>query len=175
MALPLNKTGPTAAVLAMIGYFCWPYLEGTDSGGRAPGPAKLPEITAALLAPQIDSATERDPFRITAMTHPGVAADAGPGRAGPSPQDAPSEAEITRQLSRLVLKATYIRGDQRAAFINGRLYMQGEPLAISESTDPPFVVAEVHADKVVIEHRGRTVELTYTDARPGRAGQERHE
>lgn len=70
-------------------------------------------------------------------------------------------ADTTDTLQSLVLEGTYIHGDHRIALINGRVYQQGKRLAISDSTTEPCSVKEISAHKVLILHRGQTVELTY--------------
>ena len=68
-------------------------------------------------------------------------------------------------LKSLALDATFLHGDRRLALINGRVCAQGESLAISDAAAWPCVVAGISADKVLIEHQGRTVELKYRDPR----------
>lgn len=65
------------------------------------------------------------------------------------------------RLSNLTLSATYVQGKRRFALIDAQIYEQGQLLAISESLKEPCFVAEISADKVLIRHGDRTVELKY--------------
>ena len=47
--------------------------------------------------------------------------------------------------------------------INGQVCAEGDRLAISASTAEPWVVTQISADKVLILHQGRTLELKYPD------------
>ena len=72
--------------------------------------------------------------------------------------------DVAAIVKRLTLKATYIQGSRRFALIDGRVYEQGKPLAISHLVKEPCIVARICADKVLIRHRDQTVELGYRGA-----------
>jgi hypothetical protein len=144
----------------------------------------VPEIAAALLSPTVPSAPTRDPFRsaTTVEADPdqlcaGTVAGTEESASELDPDDRETEASIHEgseagkdaPLPDLELNATYIRSDYRAAVINGQLYALGDALPAPNSTVPPFVVAEIHRHKVLLESRTQSLELEYSFAEPGRA------
>lgn len=172
MTAHTSKILSMGLVGAMVGYCCWPYVFGLGQGAATPATDTPAAIAASALLPSIDPAPDRDPFRVAtpaqAVTEPSTDAahdeasaefefDAGTERGDELESDA------NRSLGRLALSATFVRGDQRVALINGRVYAPGEPLADSGSSASPFVVSEIFADKVVIERNGQTTELSYSD------------
>ena len=203
MSVAIEKYAPTAIIMALAAWCCWPYL--SEPGGAA-GPkedGKLLKISNSLLSPAIKPVCRRDPFRPadttstvsdkhgqpTASPKHGAAATSSrgngtslvssqnreaptpsaAGRAGPAPN-----ADIPNILQSLTLGATYIRGDQRIALINGRVCREGEQLAISNAREAPCLVKQIFPDKVVLQYRGQTTELEYQNpparkSKPGKA------
>lgn len=163
MSRTIAKIMPMATVVALVSWWCWPYLEGPDTVAASRPKDELPRITDPLLSPDVEPTAPRDPFRPVHQEK----TDSLEREPLPTPPPAqpkpPAEDQIRETLSGLVLGATYIQGDRRAALIDGRVYRQGEPLELSTPTPEPCVVAGIFPDKVLILHRGRTVEVTYPD------------
>ena len=173
----LGKMGPTAIVAALTVWCCWTYLGKAGSDVGLQEPSELPRIALPLLEPAIPAVCDRDPFR-PPETKKTVSIESEKPRAPEPVQKNPApEKTIADLLSGLALNATYIGADKRMALISGQLCRQGEPLAISDSTTEPCIVAEICEQKVLIRHRGRTMELTYgdssakVDSRPNQASQ----
>lgn len=179
MSGTLGKMAPAAIVFVLVGWCCWPYLEGPRPAAEVQQGGNRPRIPGSLLSPTIDPAPDRNPFRPPRAEKAAPPESEEPTPPPPGQQEAPAEEDGTDIFSRLVLDAIYIQGDRRVALINGQVCEQGEPLAISASTTEPCIVAEISADKVLLLHRGKTVELKYggltfsTD--PAEAVEQRHE
>lgn len=182
MSRPISKLAPAAVVLVVAAWCCWPYLEGPKAVTGVEQQPDLPRITRSQLSPEVQPASERDPFRPVAAEK----ADSPQGEESPPSSPLPvqekaaeQQKDITEILSGLVLGATYVQGDRRVALINGRVYQEGERLAIATPLAEPCVVAGISADRVLLLHRGRTVELIYPDpafgADPTTAVEQRHE
>lgn len=171
MAAQIHRSAPIAIVTVVAAYCCWPYA-GSPAREAAPRADSRVEITPALLAPAVEPASERDPFRLPNTVSSQVKPAEKPDKAAPSPTAAApaahamTAAELTGGL---VLNATCIRGQHRIAFINGRAYAEGEPLSGESAGTPPCTVAQVYPDKVLLRYLGRQVELTYSNVE-ARAG-----
>jgi hypothetical protein len=172
MTANTRKTLSIGVVGVMVGYCCWPYVFGSGSGSVAQPVVAPAAISASQLTPAIDPAPARDPFRIAPRAQVGVEVSTTNRR-----EDAQAEIEADtatetkndsdqdtiESLGALALNATFVRGDQRVALINGRVYSPGEPLADAGSFKSPFVVSEIFADRVVLERKGQTTEISYPD------------
>jgi hypothetical protein len=181
MSRTLGRMAPTAIVFALAVWCCWPYLDELRSSLEVEQGGDLPRITSSLLSPTVEPVPKRDPFQ----PPPAIRADppgskkpeikklaassphpqAGPRQAGASDQ-ANAQRPGTDVVKTLVLEAIYIQGDRRVALINDRVYAQGEPLAISDPAAEPYIVAQISPDKVLLLHRGQTVELPYAGGDP---------
>jgi hypothetical protein len=172
MTANTGKTLSMGLVGVMVGYCCWPYVFGSGSTFVAQPSEAAPAIAASLLMPPIDPAPGRDPFRV-APRAPTIAEvsmapahdDAQTESQASPPIDSTDDSDTgtTESPGMLALSATFVRGDQRVALINGRVYSPGDPLADSGSSTVPFVVSEIFADRVVIERKGQTTEVSYSD------------
>ena len=191
MQLQYGKMAPTGFMIVVAGYWCWPFLDGLGAGVRSQEDKSLPEVTAELLSPKIDPPPERDPFH---ALYPGqiTPVETQDPDAGGTVQDGdefvtsgadaektpPASAEgdfnaserTANPLGGLTLNATFIKGDQRVALINGRPYMQGELLDLSNSSSGDCLVKRIDSYAVLIEHNGRTVELSYPQGLPADQG-----
>ncbi len=158
----VGKFAPTAIVVALMVYCCWCCLCVPQPEPVVLNEGDLPQINSALLSPVIQPVPDRNPFRPLEAVKMVSAKGKVPTTAGPGQEEPATQRSIAEVLSSLALNATYIQGNQRLAMIDGRVYRQGEPLAIpGESVTEPCVVARIAADKVLIRHRGQTVELKY--------------
>jgi len=170
MTATTSKTLSMGVVGVMVGYCCWPYIFGPDHGPAVQQAESPPAIAASVLMPALEPAPDRDPFRavpppkvVARESIPPVHDDADAESDSDTGTEAGRESEPDRleSLGPLALNATFVRGDQRVALINGRVYAAGDPLADSGASTTPFVVSEIFADKVVIERKGQTTELAY--------------
>lgn len=185
MAPSQTKLIPVAVLVAILGYLAWTHFE--QEPPSAGPPSKLPEIANDLLRPAALPITERDPFGKSVRFELGETSDERPvpGRKGnkaaestagnasrpgtaaaaaPAKKLSPAEAKIAtkKAMSELVLNATLLYGDQKIAMINGRAYQAGERLG-APGSEIPLRVAEIHHHRVVLEHDGKLVDLTYSD------------
>ncbi len=170
---PAGKLAPTAAVAAVVAWCCWSYVGESGTGFPVNGGGNPPKITTELLAPQIAPASSHDPFRPEAETEQSSENDAAAssgedqiklevvGEGGGPPVKAPDEV-----FASLTLDATCIQGDRRVALIDGRVYAEGELLAIPGSATEPWVVAEVSPHHVLLWHRGQIWKLEYRNTSP---------
>ena len=187
MDIPLDKVIPRALALAVVGYCLWPSMTAFFSTPKTTMPKKMPELTAALLSPELPPAPTRDPFlENTAMLASSlknvprstVKSSAGLGRTKPSAAKAPTvktnrrvttgaraggkpTAKRTGNSGRLTLEATCIVGDRRLALINGRLYAPKETLSLPGLSATPCEIISVMPYKVVLKCGAKNMELTY--------------
>ena len=178
MAISILKVAPTAVVVVVSGVCTWPYVWAPDDGSGGPKPAEPPGLSAALLEPAVGADFERNPFQETAGVRLALARSAFArlkGRLADTlkrrkPEVPAEEPEAARRpverlgvdpAANLVLNATYIQGQKRLAMINGRVYSQGEMLKGIESATGRWKLSEVRPHSVVIDVRGKLMELSY--------------
>jgi hypothetical protein len=153
----IAKIAPTAIVLAVMGYLCWPYFNEAPDAPDETKENKLPVIATALLSPPPEPAPDRDPFK-----QPGQTKSAAPVAPKPkTPATARSLADAVNTMNGQVLNATYIHGERRLALISNRIYAEGEELKSQSSTASPLTVARIYPDKVLLRRDGVTLELKY--------------
>lgn len=167
MVLSVNKVAPSAIVLAFVGYCVWPSVLVLTSDPPPPKPpVKLPEFAAALLSPKLPPPLTKNPWGgkdAAALAAAKELAKAGKTAATDSdPAKAKAAGKPVDPLAGVKLEATCILGNQRLAMINGQLYAPQERLATGKSSTPLKIVS-VFPYKVLLEHEGKTVELTYLD------------
>ncbi len=165
MNLWIKKVVPTLAVLAVLGYCSWPGAEGSLNKDK--GKDKKREISQILLAPTTAPLPMRDPFEGPAKKRDPIG---GLAKKAPAPketakavaskQTAIASEELTKLLAGLALKGTFLSGERRLAMINDRIYAEGEALK-SGTLKSPVLIAEIHADTVLLKHQGAQVELKY--------------
>ena len=161
MSGTLGKMAPTAILFMLLAWCCWPYLERPRSTTGVGQGSDLPRITGALLSPTVEPASVRDPFQPPQASQPAPSPSKKPTAPPPEQPKAAAAEKVTDVFAGLSLGAIYIRGDRRVALINDRVYAQGERLTVSASAAEPYIVGEISADKVLLLHRGQTVELKY--------------
>jgi hypothetical protein len=158
----VHKFAPVAIVAGLFGWCCWPYLKAPDALVLESG--KPLEVGASLLSPDVDPAPARDPFRPPSLnetalheTTPTVV------QATPSPveEKPPAERPLAEVMQSLALDATVIHGDRGIALINGKVYAEGDSLAVSGPVVHPYTVARISAYAVLIQHLAETAELQY--------------
>ena len=166
MSETIKKFAPTAVIFAMVVWCCWPFVGGSAHQAGLSAQSDLPRIARSMLSPSIKPATERDPFQ-PPMLGPKESDETAAIEPDPitEPVKAPHmpdpEIDMAKILDKLALNGTYIQGNRRFALISGQVCEQGVPTTFSEDMPEPCVVTEICPDKVVIEHRGRTVKLTH--------------
>lgn len=172
---------PSAIVLAVVGWYTWPYLGPPELGG-ADNKGQVVEIAQSLLSPTIEPASARNPFK-----RPGAAPSGRGGvkyveneqitrvlkvlgdvfvlrratpRVGTAPRPGPmTKPNLAELLSTFSLSATWVQGPRRAAVINGRIYRQGDAMEAPAATPAPLHVAQVFPDRVLLECQGARAEL----------------
>jgi hypothetical protein len=162
MAIPLNKAAPTAVVAGVLGYCCWSSLSTSEPKGGALEETRVAGIAVSLLSPPIAPPPVRNPFR-SGERSTAQAAAAPVARASDRPAPAPTAGAGPREAPiGLDLTATFIRGEDRVAMINGRLYGPGDTLGPSGAD--AAVIAAIYPNKVLLRRQGQPVELTYSNA-----------
>jgi hypothetical protein len=175
MSARVKKMMPIWIVMGVLGYLCWPYMDGPVAKQDMTNPAKTIEALAALLSPPTAPAPDRDPFnsqtptasarlatgpdtKKTASTAQGATQAAAPRRA--------TETVVASTLGDLSLQGTHIWGKRRLAVINGSVYAEGEEIKASGAMTGSYKVDRVFAHKVQVQCDGQTVELTYPGHEP---------
>jgi hypothetical protein len=165
MAISAGKLAPSAVVLAFLGYCAWPSLsEMVSPPPPPPPPAKVPELAASLFSPTMPPVPTRNPWG--GLDAASLAAKQSVKQADTQSDEvvdsalAKAVSEPVDPLTQLKLGATSILGDQRMAVINGRLCAAEETLTVG---DTPYRVVRVLPYKVMLEHKGNIVELTYAN------------
>jgi hypothetical protein len=161
--LRLLRFAPTLAILAAMLYAGQAVNEILAS--RPAPPSENPAAVLAKLGldalagePEADVLAIRrlrDPFNLDAKS----AAAAGAKAIAKAPQ----EDRLADFVEQAVLNATIIQGKTRLAVINGKLYKQGEAVAVAGRGASPLVVKTVKRHEVELGAEGRRFTLTYTD------------
>ncbi len=157
MAISAGQVAPSAVVLAFVGYCVWPSVsELTSVPPLPPPPVEVPKLAATLFSPTMPSCPTKNPWG--GMDAASLAAAKEAAKAAPAGSAAAKKR--VGPFDGLKLEATCILDNQRLAVINGQLYApQKMPSAGNSSTS--FRVVSVFPNKVLLECKGKTVELTY--------------
>ncbi len=157
MAVSVAKVAPSAVVLAFVGYCSWPsvYALLSPPPPPPPPPAVTP-LAASLFSPQLPPPPMKSPWGGLDAT--ALAAMRGATRSETAGGKA--AAKVVDPLDNLRLEATCILGEQRIAMINGQLYGPQPIPGVTTATNA-FKVLKVSPEKVLLESKGRRVELTY--------------
>ena len=184
MSPSINRIAPSAVVVALVIYGLWPYLF-ASSDAEENKEMRTAEIADARIAPNILPPPSRDPFRqagepatgpaktlATATGRKLLPAGANSASAAAARKAAPSGLSADADpKATLVLTATSICGKRRLAVINGRIYTEGEKVSSRDTSAPPRVIARILPYQVVLECRGQSDVLRYSDlqnARPSK-------
>lgn len=101
----------------------------------------------------------------------GAAGDRTKGEAGEKPAKE-VDPEVLKKATRnnliaaknnLTLMATIVRGERRAAMINGQRFKEGETLERANSNVRMVKLAKILHKQVILEQQGQTIELGYPD------------
>ena len=163
MAISAGKVAPSAVVLAFVGYCVWPSLSELTSSPPPKPPVKVPELAAALFSPTMPPCPTKNPWG--GMDAASLAAAKEAAKAADMTAGAPAGSAAAKKpvdpFDGLKLEATCILGNQRLAMINGQLYAPQEMPSAGNSSTPPFRVVSVFPNRVLLECKGKTMELTY--------------
>jgi hypothetical protein len=167
MPAKLSKIAPIAAVVAILGYLSWPYLD-DPAAAKSKIAAKIGEPLATLLNPKPAGDVRADLFEIPKVIGPTTAKKTSTSTSGnPAAAAKKSASAHGDELKNFVLTGTYVAGGRRYAIINGSLYSEGEQVASSgrgtKSSPAVCTVSRVEIDKVVLSFQGETKELHYAD------------
>jgi hypothetical protein len=172
MAPFAGKLAPSAVVLAFVGYCVWPSMsELTATPGPPKPPAKLPELAPTLFSPPMPPCPTRNPWggrdaaTLAAMKKAAKASEEAVTLLADA-DTAETPGKTVDPLAGLKLDATCVLGDQRLAMINGQLYASQELLPPSGGSALRYKVVNVLPYTVVLEGRGKTLELTYSNVAP---------
>ena len=160
----IAKFAPTAIVAALAAWCCWPYLGGVEPAGGTSQQSSFTKINSSSLVPSIAGASGRDPFQPPPPEEPALAESEESEETAEKATvrgASPPEEDGADRPADLVLDATWIRGNRRLALINGQLCAPGEALTATRPATIPYVVRQISPHKVLIEHRGEMLELTY--------------
>lgn len=178
-----SRLAPLVLFLAATGWCVWPYL--SSRSPAAPKRAESASLDARMLRPGFEPASERNPFqrpkrRTETAPEPKVerTVAASPPKVEPKRETRPlaPAARPSAKASKpptpegLSLGGTLVRGKNRAAIINGKVYRQGEILDHEPGARVHWKLAEVRADGVVLSPKsgGRPAFLAFVG--PGEAG-----
>jgi hypothetical protein len=161
-----------APMLIMIGFLA--YVSNsipTTSDKSAAGPTGLTKGVDAVVRGMVTAGDVvagslttglRDPFHVDLKRD--AAAEAA--KSQEEAAHAPTADALSEILQGLTLEATFRRGTDQMAIINGRVYSRGQPLLLDGNSDqslPPLLVFNVLPTKVVLEASGKYLVLGYPD------------
>ncbi len=149
MSQLLRKSAPLLVTVALMAWCCWsqvcesaPLLANRDE-------AQLPRIERSALRPEISVPSQRDPFQ-QPKSEPDQPVEVAPvepvSEAPPKPLFDPRTV-----LSSFRLDATMVGTDYPVATINGRVYSEGERIALKGLPELHCRLQRVRADGVVLE------------------------
>jgi hypothetical protein len=145
---------PQAILLAVVGYWSWPSLQQAFSKPAAPAAeakktAEAKEFSAATLSPTFPPPPTRDLFG-----PPGpMLAGKGKGR-GASAKEIAEKMAAEAKDSGLVLKGTCIIGEQRLAYMNGRVYKEKDVIEGRGEEPINWVITDILPHKVLLSCQG---------------------
>lgn len=153
------KMMPLIAALAAAGYGVWPYVEGAPPTALdEPEPDRL---AAELLEPKLPEVVGRNPFVYPSDLDEPVEKFAA---AGSGTNTAAAKAETTPEPPRFNLGSTLVRGDYRAAIIDGRICEPGE--TVTDQVGRPWRVAAIEAGRVLLSDGSARGSLVLDFSRP---------
>ena len=157
MSQLVRKSAPLLVTLAFVAWCCWsqvseskPLLDDMDE-------AKLPRIDRHALRPEISALSQRDPF-VVGLDKPAEAARVE------AVSQAPTELLFDPRtvLSSLRLNATIVGTDRPSAILNGRIYGQGEQIALAGLSDLDCRLQRVEAERVILKIEKEEFEIIYS-------------
>ena len=160
MSQQVRKSAPLLVTVALMAWCCWsqvsesaPLLAGMDE-------PELPRIERRALHPEISPLSQRDPFEQRKVE---PAPEENPDAIEPV-VEAPAEPVFDPRsvLSSLRLHATMVGTDYPVAMINGRVYSEGERIALQGLPELHCRLQRVRADRVVLEIEKEEFEIIYS-------------
>ena len=187
MEIPLDKAIPRALALAVVAYCLWPSFVAYFSTPSPQQSKKTPELSAAMLSPDLAPSPTRDPFsqytvstakedsptkkhKQTEAAKTRMDSKRSKDSASPVRLEAPIAGRAD-ELKPMALEATCIVDDRRLAVINGRVYAPKDKLAMTKGTETLCEIVEVLPYKVLLKCENKIIELTFPDvpAKPATA------
>jgi hypothetical protein len=168
MPTSINRLMPQAIVLAVALFWCWPSLKQAFFPSAPPKSAKkeaaAPEgFSAAALSPKFPPIPKRNPFELLGATR--IVKDSKSKGSNGTAMEAAEKAIADVKDSGLILNATLVMGQQRLAYINGRVYREKETISIEGRAPdaPTWVVTSILPHKVLLSYQGTPLQLNYTN------------
>jgi hypothetical protein len=164
----LLKRAPTLIMVAFLAYACYSIHEimaGPEAAGTdlANGLDVMLKDVLRASADEVQGLSKkmlRDPFQVV------LEAANAPKPPEPEPSDDAEADSLATIVGGLTLDATFIQGKTQIAYINSRMYHQGQHLLIQDNSGKsysPLFVKSVRAQGVTLGARGKTYELGYPD------------
>lgn len=167
----LKNLAPSLTVFAIVAWCVWSQPTSRSLGPNlsTAKPAAASRLSRTVLAPEIAATWSRDPFQVLATNGPESTADVPPE---PSVRQKSETAARAERVDRPVrepessipsfhLGATYLRGAQRMALINGRVYEPGDVIASESAPSTQWALHDIRRHDVVLQAENRFVVLTY--------------
>ncbi|NOX56416.1 MAG: general secretion pathway protein GspB [Planctomycetes bacterium] len=160
-AAPATTPPPASPPIEAVADFSDSSADRPRAGGSPLSWKQADQIlqTDPLVRPIEAAAIQSDPFRIDHDQFPPPVTNIF-AEEPPEPEPSPQADEDPHSIDGLVLKSTIIGVKQRAAFINGRLYFEGNMIPWKGKT---FQVQAIYPRRVVLTADGETYELTIRD------------
>jgi hypothetical protein len=162
MPVAITRLLPQVILLAVVGYWSWPSLQQAFSKPALPPAeskkaAETTEFSAASLSPTFPPPPTRNLFG------PPGAMVTGKGRKGgiPDAKELAEKVAADTKDAGLVLKATCIIGEQRLAFINGRVYKEKEVIQGQGEEPLNWIITDILPHKVLLSCQGMPLQLSY--------------
>lgn len=166
----LQNLAPTFVAFLLVGWCAWPEGPWTSLSPTpsASSDGLSPKLSRAALTPEIAASWSRDPFQVATPRAPSAGASDPRGvspvleRADAAPQENRADANSLPAIPMLHLGATYLRGTQQLALINGRVYKPGDALSTEPKATEPWTVHGIRRDQVILKTSDRVFVLTYS-------------
>lgn len=161
----VTKLAPQTVLLIVVVYWCWPFVMQTTpvaapAASKDAKPAAMVGFTAAVLSPTFPPFPERNPFEFPGEKRV-VKAKSDNNKKGT--KNVADKAAIEAKGTNLVLKGTFIMGEQRMAYINGHVYKEKEAIPGQGEDGGSFVVTDIYPHKVLLSYQGIPLQLNYTN------------
>ena len=160
MSKLVRNSAPLLATVALVAWCCWSQVSESAPLLANMEEAQLPRIERRAVRPEISAPSQRDPFQQpkSEPDQPMEVAQLDPAsKAPPRPLFDPRTI-----LSSLRLDATMVGTDHPVALINGRVYSEGERIALKDLPKLHCRLRRIRADRVVLEIEKEEFEIIYS-------------
>jgi hypothetical protein len=160
----LTNLIPTLVVISFLGYLGYSVQPSIPGSVDPPQRTMIAESVGTKndVEPRTNRAESRDPFQLGSKPDV-VAEDAQNAQTAPTTIGHERVAEIVLGLK---LEATFVQSHNQSAIIDGRIYRQGQQVELEGFSEDPLsrlIVARVMPTKVILQDRGQSYELKYSD------------